>query len=446
MRLKIAFTPDIKCKISCTLHELSDECPRFVESQQLIKSVAMKDKKMMNKQFYLLICLAWSCLVSAQSNLIYIQPSYWEIYDFSTSFSDDQWRARDAIVTNAPKNGNKVIDTLRITAITGGFNEVSILSYHNIEEINKYDKRIWDKSSGIINWDHRTWEYNSDGTVVQNIEFEIDPDTSLMHFRFYDIDSDGLIGHLFYGFDMATLDSTNPEYGFVDYHYTGMRLDSNTFTRLNGSYVGRFYYYYSANRFDSIIYDYGKGYYTQGNYFTYDLNGKVLKDSLSTNWPSNPSWNNQWVKNWIYSSNGALDSAYALDYDYGGSSPVVNIEMKVFYNSSMNYDSLFIKQGGARYGYKFSYQKSAFDLSDIEVNNKFRPYPNPVKAGSKLVLEKNTTRILLYSLEGSLIKEIHNVENNRISVPDRLTPGLYTLQWFVEGQINPRTQKLVIRN
>jgi hypothetical protein len=51
----------------------------------------------------------------------------------------------------------------------------------------------------------------------------------------------------------------------------------------------------------------------------------------------------------------------------------------------------------------------------------------------------------LYALDGKLIKNYARIEEDQLVLPGNLTPGLYILQWQVQGSATPRTQKIMIK-
>jgi hypothetical protein len=401
---------------------------------------------MMTKIFLpLALLLGVARTTVAQSTLHNYLPYYWTIYDFATSYSAEESRARDAIVTHAPKNNNQVIDTMFYYS-PNSTNAV-IFKYANNNLFNKYDSR--QRLVGGQREFRRNWSYSVSGEVVSDYELDFDTDTSLFKFRIHTLHANGLIEQIYYGYDTATVDTFSEDYGLANYHYTGMRLDSSTYSNLIGWKRGTEYYYYSGSRFDSIIYKvpaYPSGYfYISRNYFTYNASGNLIKDSASYVWPGTSSYDNIKIRKWFYAPNGNLDSAYWREYESSGIITGGGPTMRYYYNADNNYDSIVIGRFN-KIRYVFSYQASAFNTIEYEVSNTFQPYPNPINNGAILRLEGNTRHANLYALDGKLVKNYARLEEDQLVLPNNLPPGLYILQWQVQGSTTPQTQKLLIKN
>ncbi len=149
---------------------------------------------MMTKIFLpLALLLGVARTTVAQSTLHNYLPYYWTIYDFATSYSAEESRARDAIVTHAPKNNSQVIDTMFYYS-PNSTNAV-IFKYANNNLFNKYDSR--QRLVGGQRVFRRNWSYSVSGEVVSDYELDFDTDTSLFKFRINTLNANGLIEQIY---------------------------------------------------------------------------------------------------------------------------------------------------------------------------------------------------------------------------------------------------------
>lgn len=382
-----------------------------------------------------------NCSLNAQFTFSNFQPAYWRIYDFSTTSSDDGWRSRDALVINAPRNGNLVIDSV---ILIDGNNNVAFFNFDFIDSHNQYSKRLY--YLPLTNYRReRTWEYNQQGRPLREFELSLSSmDTTLINFRKFILNSNGLIEQLYFGYDTVPvqLDSISNEFGFVNYYYTGMRLDSSSYYFLNGSHRGTEYYFYTNTQFDSLVYINSSKTIFQRNIFSYDANGRITKDSASYVWANTPQNNYQRAINWVYTPSGSIDSIYYVDYISNGII-LRRPPLKFYYNAFNNYDSVLV---GTSSKYLFTYQASTFGNDEFDLNEAFQPYPNPVQSGGTVKVEDGTVSAKLYAIDGKLISSFNVIIEDKLVLPANLPPGMYLLQWQLDKVKTPRVQRIIVKN
>ena len=100
----------------------------------------------------------------------------------------------------------------------------------------------------------------------------------------------------------------------------------------------------------------------------------------------------------------------------------------------------YFKKGTQEWGTPFTISE-IMDVGNVQAEINYTLYPNPIKSGSLLQLEKQREQVEIFDLSGKLIR---SVKNSTVVETNGLPSGIYLVKIKTDSSIS--TQKLVVTN